>query len=68
MKFRERMEKIFKEGIETSKDVLEKAKEKTKEAGEKGALKIKIKKRKVPDFLFIVTGKGFILDETITLT
>jgi hypothetical protein len=44
MKFGERMEKIFKEGIETSKEMLEKAKEKTKEAGEKGALKFKIKK------------------------
>ena len=44
MKFRERMEKMFKEGVETSKEVLEKAKEKTKEAGEKGALKFKIMK------------------------
>ena len=44
MKFRERMEKVIKEGLTASKEVLEKAKEKTKEAGEKGAIKFKIMK------------------------
>ncbi len=44
MSFRERMEKFLQKSVETSKEVLGKAKEKTREAGEKGALKIKIKK------------------------
>jgi len=44
MSFRDRMEKFLQKSVETSKEVLGKAKEKTKEAGEKGALKIKIKR------------------------
>jgi phage terminase small subunit len=42
MAFWDKMKKAVKEGLETSKDVLEKAKDKTKELGEKGALKFEI--------------------------
>ncbi|MCK5094678.1 MAG: hypothetical protein KAR18_08135 [Spirochaetes bacterium] len=42
MSFLKRMEGIINKGMTTSKEVLEKAKDKTKELGEKGALKFKI--------------------------
>ncbi|MBN2322785.1 MAG: hypothetical protein JXQ30_03560 [Spirochaetes bacterium] len=42
MAFWDKMKKAVKEGLETSKDVLEKAKDKTKELGEKGAMKFEI--------------------------
>lgn len=42
MSFLKRMEGIISKGKATSKEVLEKAKDKTKELGEKGALKFKI--------------------------
>jgi len=42
MSFWERMKDILNKGIETSKDVLEKAKNKAQELGEKGVLKYEI--------------------------
>jgi hypothetical protein len=42
MSFRKRIEEIMRVGLDTSKDVLDKAKEKTKEASERSILKIKI--------------------------
>ena len=42
MAFWDKMKKAVKEGLESSKDVLEKAKDKTKELGEKGAKKFEI--------------------------
>ena len=42
MAFWDKMKKAVKEGLMTSKDVLEKAKDKTKELGEKGATKFEI--------------------------
>lgn len=39
MTFKERIEKIINEGMESSREVLQKAKEKTQELGEKGILK-----------------------------
>jgi hypothetical protein len=44
MGIRERMEKIINKGIASSKEAIEKAKDKTKELGEKGVLKLKIMK------------------------
>ena len=42
MKFKERIEKLINDGLETSKDVFQKAKEKTQELGDKGARKFEI--------------------------
>ena len=42
MSFLKRMEEIIDKGVSTSKEVLGKAKVKTKELGEKGTLKVKI--------------------------
>lgn len=42
MSFRKRIEEIIRVGLDTSKEVLDKAKEKTKEASERSILKIKI--------------------------
>ena len=42
MGFWERMEEIINQGISSSKEVLEKAKEKAKDLGEKGVLKYEI--------------------------
>lgn len=42
MAFWDKMKRAVKEGLETSKEVLEKAKDKTKELGEKGAMKFEI--------------------------
>ena len=39
MKFRDRIEKLISDGMESSQAVFQKAKEKTQELGEKGALK-----------------------------
>ena len=44
MKFWERMQQVIDQGIETSKDVLNKAKDKAKDLGEKGILKFDIMK------------------------
>ena len=44
MSFWDRMQKVIDQGIETSKDVLGKAKEKAKDLGEKGILKYDILK------------------------
>jgi len=44
MKFWERMQQVIEQGVETSKDVLSKAKEKAKDLGEKGILKFDIMK------------------------
>lgn len=44
MSFWERMQQVINQGIETSKDVLNKAKEKAKDLGEKGILKYDIMK------------------------
>ena len=43
MSFLKRMEDIINKGMATSREVLGKATEKTKELGDKGSLKIKIK-------------------------
>ena len=42
MKFSEKLNKFFSEGIEISKDVLKKAGQKTRELGEKGIIKVDI--------------------------
>ena len=42
MSFWERMQEVINQGIETSKDVLNKAKEKAKDLGEKGILRYDI--------------------------
>lgn len=42
MGFWERMEKVISQGINSSKDVLEKARDKAKDLGEKGILKFEI--------------------------
>jgi len=42
MEFWDKMKKAVQEGLESSKDVLEKAKDKTKELGEKGVTKFEI--------------------------
>ena len=42
MKFKERIEKLINDGLETSKDVFQKAKKKTQELGDKGARKFEI--------------------------
>lgn len=42
MAFWDKMKKVVKEGLMTSKEVLEKAKDKTKELGEKGATKFEL--------------------------
>jgi hypothetical protein len=42
MSFRKRIEEIMRKGLDTSLEVIDKAKEKTKEAGEKSLLRIKI--------------------------
>jgi uncharacterized protein Yka (UPF0111/DUF47 family) len=44
MTFRQRMEEAINKGLKTSLDVLEKAKDKTVELGEKGAKKFEIMK------------------------
>lgn len=42
MKFKDRIEKLINDGMESSKEVFQKAKEKTQELGEKGASKFEI--------------------------
>ena len=57
MKFWERMEKVFNQGIEVSKDVIEKARDKAKEMGEKGILKFEIMQlEKDAEKLFVKLG------------
>ncbi|MBN2536507.1 MAG: hypothetical protein JXB88_26725 [Spirochaetales bacterium] len=56
MSFWERMQEVINQGIETSKDVLSKAKEKAKDLGEKGILKydiMKLEKQAEKDFLLL---------------
>ena len=42
MRIRERLEKLLDEGFDASKDFLDKAKEKTKDMGEKGVRKMEV--------------------------
>jgi ubiquinone biosynthesis protein UbiJ len=44
MNFRERIEKVISNGLEASRDALEKAAEKTREAGERGTIRMKIRR------------------------
>ena len=56
MSFWERMQKVIDQGVETSKDVLMKAKEKAKDLGEMGILKydiMKLEKQAEKDFLLL---------------
>ena len=56
MKFWERMQQVIDQGVETSKDVLNKAKEKAKDLGEMGILKydiMKLEKHAERDFLLL---------------
>ena len=56
MSFWERMQQVIDQGIETSKDVLNKAKEKAKDLGEMGILKydiMKLEKQAERDFLLL---------------
>ncbi|MFQ3620634.1 MAG: hypothetical protein SNJ78_06790 [Spirochaetales bacterium] len=43
MDFNQRLQEVFDKGISVSKDILQKAKEKAQELGEKGLLKLEIK-------------------------